>query len=100
MRSPFITLIMVASMLAPCVAFAADPAPAADKSPKVDGASATDASSDDNQIVCRREKLTGTLLPGPRVCKPYKLWRQQQQDSQDLLNNQTMGNLHTNPKGG
>ena len=66
----------------------------------MDGASATDASSDDNQMVCRREKLTGTLLPGPKVCKPMKIWREQQQQSKDYLNGLTTRDLTHSPPGG
>jgi len=51
-------------------------------------------------MVCQREKLTGTLLPGPRVCKPLKIWKQQQQDSKDVVNGITRGNLQMNPPGG
>ena len=61
---------------------------------------ASDNSSNDNEMICRREHITGSLLPGPKICKSRKIWEQQQQDSKDWLNNATQRTLESNPKGG
>ena len=98
MRRILITLAVTASVLAPCAAIADDATPSS--STTTTNVTATDPSSDENRMVCQREKLTGTLLPGPRVCKPLKIWKQQQQDSKDVVNGITRGNLQMNPPGG
>jgi len=55
--------------------------------------SAKDAQEQPDEMICRRATLTGTLLPGPRICKSRKVWEQQQQDSKDLLNKATTRGL-------
>ena len=53
------------------------------------GTTANSAPDGQDEMVCRRVTLTGTLLPGPRVCKSRKVWEQQQQNSKDLLDDAT-----------
>ena len=87
---------VVALMLTATAAQAADqtpPAPAPQNTP-------ASQNNDDNQMVCHRETLTGSLLPGPRICKSAKVWREQRERSKDYINDQTTRNLQMNPKGG
>lgn len=61
---------------------------------------ATPAKGDPDEMVCQRAKLTGTNLLGPKICKSRKVWQQQHQDSQDMLNQQTQKSLLNQPPGG
>lgn len=99
MRNFLIVLAVTTAGLAPCAAFAGD-TPATPPAATTNSNTATNTASDGDQMVCHREKLIGTLLPGPRICKSLKVWQQQQRDSQDFINNETTGNLQMNPKGG
>jgi hypothetical protein len=73
----------------------------ADDAPAATTAAPTAPAKDDgDEMICRRVKLTGTNLLGPKICKPKKLWQQQHQDSQDMLNQTTQKALLNQPPGG
>lgn len=61
---------------------------------------AAPAKDDGEEMICHREKLTGSNLPGPKICKSKKVWEQQRQNSQDMLNQQTQKALLNQPPGG
>jgi hypothetical protein len=97
MHRSFVALVVAAFVLAPCAAVAADQTSGNSSAPVTN--SATTTATDDNQMVCHREKLTGTLLPGPQVCKSLKVWRQQQEESKEYMNGVTIRNDQMNPPG-
>lgn len=63
--------------------------------PAAQPAAAPAPQNDEDQMICRREKLTGSNLPGPKICKARKIWEQQQRDSQDFLSKTTIQNLQS-----
>lgn len=57
------------------------------------------AKPDPDEVICVRSKMTGSNLLGPRICKPRKVWQQQHQDAQDLLNQQQKNGMLGQPAG-
>jgi hypothetical protein len=78
-----LALIVAAATLAPAAVQAQDPAPAA--------AAPVDKSQ---EIVCKREKETGSLVKARRTCLTRQQWAYVQDTNQQFardLNNSTMG---------
>lgn len=63
-----------------------------------DNANASTQNGD--EMICTRAHLTGTLLPGPRICKSRKIWEQQHRNAEDTVDDQTRRALQFRPPGG
>ena len=37
------------------------------------------------RMICKREVVVGSRLPGPRVCRTAADWKQETRDSQDMV---------------
>ncbi|MBN9567138.1 MAG: hypothetical protein J0H79_05985 [Alphaproteobacteria bacterium] len=73
MRRSLLTLAFSSMLLMPVVAMAADDAPQP----------APTSTSDLDKVVCRAgEPITGSRLPGPRVCHTQREWNDIRQQSQ------------------
>jgi hypothetical protein len=53
----------------------------------------------EDKLVCRRMEETGSLLPGPRVCKTAWEWARIRQDSRDYVEGTQHNGDQRNPKG-
>ena len=96
MRVRVLALTAALIVASATVSFAEKPDP--DAKPAA-APSAKDAQDPQDEMICRRATLTGTLLPGPRICKSRKVWEQQQQDSKDLINKTTTRGLQAGTPG-
>jgi len=97
MRGSVLAIIAVFAVISTNASFGED---AAHKAAPNTAASPDNGQKQQDEMICKRVTLTGTLLPGPKICKSRKIWEQQQQDSKDLLNNATTRALQGNPPGG
>jgi hypothetical protein len=101
MKQDILAVAAAACLFAACPALAAGTNAGGNpgSSPSSPATPATDTGNQD-EVICHREKLTGSMLPGPRVCKPRKLWDAQHENSEDLVNGTTMKQLQFSPPGG
>lgn len=95
MRSGVFTVLVVLAALGPWPANAADTPPASQQTANPD--KPQDAG---DEVICRRITLTGTLLPGKKICKTRREWEQQRQTAKDLLDNATSKGTQTGVPGG
>ncbi len=68
--------------------------------PPASSGNASSTSQNQDEMICTRAHLTGTLLPGPRICKSRKIWEQQQRNAKDTVDDQTRRALQFRPPGG
>lgn len=91
--------VLGAALLAFSPTFADDTA-APSTAPAAAATTNAPAQPDPDEMICTRNKLTGSNLPGPRICKPRKIWQKEHQDAQDHLNQQQRNGLLGQPAGG
>lgn len=96
MRASLLGLVAAASFVAVMTAASANTSlsTSADsaQAPATSPAASQTAASDSNHVTCRSEKLTGTMLGGPRICHTQKEWDDMREQSQrNLEMNQNKG---------
>jgi hypothetical protein len=95
------TCLLATAVIALCIMSGASFGEDASKNtPAPSGNSANTSQDNQDEMICRRVKLTGTLLPGPRVCKSRKIWEQEQQNSKDVLDDATRHGLQSGSPNG
>ncbi len=77
-------VILAASTFGASAQTSTDPATAGVAAPPADATSDTSGQNENNQVVCRQEKVTGTLIPS-QVCHTRHEWDVMRQRSQELL---------------
>lgn len=93
----FLAALAISACVVPGLSRAEDQTP---NPPPTASTTADKPQNPDDELICRRAQLTGSLLPGPKICKTRKIWREEQQNAKDLLNNATTRSLQASPPGG
>ena len=88
---PWLAAALVIGLFAPAAPAFADQAPNNTGAPSNSDAKTPPAGSQD-EIVCKREEVTGSRLGGHKECHPRRVWEQMSADARDEVDrNQNTG---------